>query len=178
MLGSRVRMLRRYWSLDDANLLALPKLDTTGCESRCAANTTCDAYLVDYLGTCQLVTIQESTTISAGCSATTTCKTNGKGSEGVSAGTPCQFPFTYGGNTYSTCTTVDQGGTVGALQPWCFIGDGTKYGDCDCTPDVAPEAGAAVTSGIGKVRAQHRTHAADTCSRHMQQMHARSASEL
>lgn len=57
----------------------------------------------------------------------TTCVTSG-GS--VAAGTACSFPFVYLGVTYSSCTSIDNGGV-----PWCstttqFVG---FWGNCACT---------------------------------------------
>ena len=54
----------------------------------------------------------------------------------VDPGTPCTFPFTYRGETYTSCTTVDNGGI-----PWCSAeGEATVpyprasgfWGHCDC----------------------------------------------
>merc|ERR1711892_483543 len=57
-------------------------------------------------------------------------------------GAACVFPFTYGGTTYSSCTTA------GGFDPWCYtevnsagVGVTGKFGDCgtssSCTTTTA-----------------------------------------
>ena len=56
---------------------------------------------------------------------------------GTPEGAPCQFPFSYGGVTHTTCTTMDH------TEPWCLtdpvadqashLQDGTaSWGNCNC----------------------------------------------
>ena len=64
------------------------------------------------------------------------------GAAGPPAGTECVFPFTYNGNQYTECTTVDNG------QPWCstdavFKGSWGNCKNCDAE-DLA------VTGAFGK----------------------------
>merc|ERR1711935_1103765 len=54
---------------------------------------------------------------------------------GKVVGAACVFPFTYGGTSYSKCTTV------GGFAPWCYtevssagVGVTGKYGDCGTNP--------------------------------------------
>jgi hypothetical protein len=101
-------------------------------------------------GNCNLVTIQETTTINGGCDPTFTCQTNGQGK--VGAGIACQFPFEYNGVHYDTCTTVDESGTMGELSPWCLTNDAySSFGYCDCTETTQEDTGATTSTGIGKV---------------------------
>ena len=62
----------------------------------------------------------------------TGCRSAGKVGGGTApAGTPCDFPFTYKGRSYSSCTPIDNG-----IKPWCYTkhsdGKSKLWGNCVC----------------------------------------------
>ena len=57
--------------------------------------------------------------------------TNGVGT--AAAGEQCSFPFTWDGVTYDTCTKADNGRLA-----WCYLADGTTWGNCDCEEAFVP----------------------------------------
>ena len=75
------------------------------------------------------------------------CKTTG----GTGHGAACVFPFTFGGKTYTTCTTVGNGHT-----PWCATstagGENGPWGNCN-TKLLACRRGAPPSATLPPVRA-------------------------
>merc|ERR1712106_566241 len=91
-----------------------------------------------------LTTTATTTTVAPGSQ----CITTG----GNVVGAACVFPFTYGGTTFSSCTTA------GGFAPWCYtevnsqgVGVTDKYGDCGtssaCTGQSATASECVTTGG-------------------------------
>merc|ERR1712128_375060 len=85
---------------------------------------------------------------------TTTAETDSEciTTAGNVVGAACVFPFTYGGTTFSSCTTA------GEFAPWCYtevnsagVGVTGKFGDCGtssaCTGQSATASECVTTGG-------------------------------